>query len=49
MVIKLKMAQLIEPDEELVDQFSSTNRGVQKPYLFSKTFVRPVKRQSRGD
>ena len=43
MVVKPKTTQSIESDEQLVDQFNSIGRMVQKPYLFSRTLVQPIK------
>ena len=42
MVVNPKTIQSIEPDEQPVDQFSSTGQRVQKPFLFSRMFVQPV-------
>ena len=48
MVVEPKMTQPVEPDKESIDLFNSTDRGVQKPSLFSKMLVQPVERRSRG-
>ena len=37
MVVELKVTQLVEPDEESVDLFSSIGRKVHKPSLFQNT------------
>ena len=47
MVVEPKTAQLVEPDEEMVDLFNSIGRRMQKPSLYSKTFVQPVEVWSR--
>ena len=39
MVVELKVTQLVEPDEESVDLFSSIGRKVHKPSLSSRTLV----------
>ena len=43
MVVKQKTTQPVESDEELVNQFSSTGRGVHKSYLYSRMLVQLVK------
>ena len=43
MVVEPKMTQLVEPDEEPVDLFTSTDQQVQKPSLSSRMLVQPVK------
>ena len=55
MVVEPKTTQLVEPDEEPVNLFSSIGRMVQKPSLSSRTLVQlvkvepqPVEVQSRG-
>ena len=52
MVVELKTTQPVEPDEESVeldeepiDLFNSIGQGVQKPSLFSRMYVQPVKVQ----
>ena len=52
MVVELKTTQPVEPDEESVeldeepiDLFNSIGQGVQKPSLFSRMLVQPVKVQ----
>ena len=47
MVVKPKTTQSIEPNKQPVDQFSSTDWRVQKPYLFSRMLVQQIKGQSR--
>ena len=42
MVVKPKMTQPVEPDEEPVDLFNSTGRRVQKSSLSSRTLVQPI-------
>ena len=39
MVVKQKTTQPVESDEELVNQFSSTGRGVHKSSLYSRMLV----------
>ena len=48
MVVEPKMAQPIEPDEESINQFSSTSRRVQKLSLSSRTLVQLIEVWSRG-
>ena len=43
MVVKPKTTQSIEPNEEPVDLFSSTSRGVKKSSLSFKTLIQLVK------
>ena len=43
MVVKPKAVQVVEPDEEPVNQFSSTDRNVQKPFLSFRMFVQLIK------
>ena len=43
MVVEPKMTQLVEPDEEPVDLFISTDQQVQKPSLSSRMLVQPIK------
>ena len=43
MVVKPKAVQVVEPDEELVNQFSSTHRNVQKLFLSFRMFVQLIK------
>ena len=43
MVVKQKTTQPVELDEELVNQFSSTGRGVHKSSLYSRMLVQLVK------
>ena len=57
MIVESKTAQPIEPDEELINlqlnqsrnqsTLGSNGRGMQKPSLYSKTFVQPVEVWSR--
>ena len=39
MVVEPKMAQPVESNDELVDLFNLTGRGMQKPSLSSKILV----------
>ena len=48
-VVEPNTTQSVEPDEELVDLFSSSGRGVQKPSLSSRMFVQSIEVQSRGN
>ena len=43
MVIEPKTAQPVELDEEPIDLFGLTNRGVQKPFIYSRTLFQPIK------
>ena len=43
MVVNPKTIQSIEPDEQPIDRFNSTGQRVQKPSLFSRTLVQPIK------
>ena len=42
MVVKPKMAQPAKLAKELIDLFSSTDRIMQKPSLYSRMLFRPV-------
>ena len=43
MVVNPKKIQSIEPNEQPIDQFSLIGQMVQKPSLYSRTLVQPVK------
>ena len=43
MVVEPKRTQLVESNEEPIDWFGSTGRRVQKPSLFSKILIQPIK------
>ena len=49
MVVEPKPTQPVEPNEEPVNQFSSTDRMVQKPALSFKTLVQQVEVQLKSN